>query len=317
MLAAQTRGVLQSLFSRPKLTWIVPDQVAAMALPSPRELSRLRRMGITLLVSVTTTPLNPEDVTNAGLRYLHLPVMYLRRPSPEQIQSFITYTKAEIAAGGKIAVHCVGGIGRTGTVIACYLVDQGMPAREAITYVRAKRQGSVESLEQENAVYQWAKQKAAREALEAVLHDVVEADELGLPMPVDVEAYVAETYEPEIEATPVRPALREEKVTPMTRIARTGYLRWHPDGTGVEIRSLSTSNGDSPKIEHLKAALQSLETDNGIAVTLTETLGRSGEAWVTLSCTAGEQGTLLVTTGMIVNLLVGANVYDEVLLSSE
>lgn len=103
----------------------------------------------------------------------------------------------------------------------------------------------------------------------------------------------------------------------MTRIARTGYLRWHPDGTGVDIRSLSTSNGDCPKIENLKTALQSLDTDNGIAVTLTETLGRSGEAWVTLSCTAGEQGTLLVTTGMIVNLLVGASVYDEVLLSSE
>lgn len=313
MLTAQTRGVLQNLFSRPKLTWIVPDQIAAMALPSPRELSRLRRMGITLLVSVTTTPLNPDDVKKAGLKYLHLPVMYLRRPSPEQIQTFIDYTRAELEAGGKVAVHCVGGIGRTGTVIACYLVDQGMVAREAIAYVRERRPGSVESLEQENAVYQWAKQKSAREAVEAALHDMITTEEaLELPAVKEQEPQAVET-----RAQPMPLASGEEKVTRMTHIARTGYLRWHPDGTGVDIRSLATSNGDSPKIENLKSALQSLDTDNGITVTLTETLGRSGEAWVTLSCAAGEQGTLLVTTGMIVNLLVSAKVYDEVLLSSE
>ena len=322
MLASQTRrGPLAALFSRPKLSWIVPDQIAAMALPAAHDLTRLRRMGITLLVSVVTTPFLPEELKKARLKYLHLPVMYLRAPTPEQIQVFINVTKAELATGGKVAVHCVGGIGRTGTVIASYLVERGMGARQAIEFVRRARPGSVESLEQENAVYSWAKQKAARAALAAIPTEIAEKTvEAAIAEVVnEVEQFaVEETGETGMAAFEQMDALPdEERVTPMTRVAQTGYLKWHPDGTGVDIRAVFSGDGDCPKIEDLKGALRNLETDNGTIVTLTEILGKSGEAWVSVACGAGEQGPLLITTGLIVNLLVDGQVYEEVLLSSE
>jgi atypical dual specificity phosphatase len=56
-----------------------------------------------------------------------------------------------------VAVHCGGGLGRTGTLLACYLVSaEGLPADAAIARVRAARPGSVETEDQEQAVRRYA-----------------------------------------------------------------------------------------------------------------------------------------------------------------
>ena len=285
--------------NRPRLTWVLPGEIAALPLPSPRDLPRLRRMGVTMLVSVVSTPFRPDDIARARLKYLHLPVMYLQAPHPEQTRTFIDAVEAELAAGGKVAVHCVGGIGRTGTVIACYLVEQGLSAHEALRFVRSARPGSVESAEQELAVIAWEGRRAACETA---------------PGPTGVELDV-EVSQQTAESAAVWTV--DEREIAMTRVSQAGYLKWHRDGSGVDVRVLSTSAGECPKVEQLKAALADLSIENGIAVTLTETLGMSGEAWVSTTCEPGAQGELLVTAGRIVNLLVSAGVYEEVLLSSE
>jgi hypothetical protein len=42
----------------------------------------------------------------------------------------------ERAAGGRVEVGCGGGLGRTGTALACLAVIDGVPAHEAVAYVR-------------------------------------------------------------------------------------------------------------------------------------------------------------------------------------
>jgi atypical dual specificity phosphatase len=51
-----------------------------------------------------------------------------------------------------VAVQCLAGKGRTGTVLAAYFVRQGLTADEAIRKVRDLRPGSVEVAEQEEAI---------------------------------------------------------------------------------------------------------------------------------------------------------------------
>jgi protein-tyrosine phosphatase len=58
-----------------------------------------------------------------------------------------------IESGGKVAVHCHAGYGRTGIAIACYLIYAlNMGPMEAIKFIRSKRPGCVETKAQKKFV---------------------------------------------------------------------------------------------------------------------------------------------------------------------
>ncbi|GIX14658.1 MAG: putative ADP-ribosylglycohydrolase [Paracoccaceae bacterium] len=54
-----------------------------------------------------------------------------------------------LARGGRVLVHCRGGLGRAGTVAAQILMEQGMAARQAIARIRQARKGAIETPAQE------------------------------------------------------------------------------------------------------------------------------------------------------------------------
>lgn len=55
-----------------------------------------------------------------------------------------------------VGVHCALGFGRTGTMLACYLVkERGLAAGDAVAEIRRLRPGSIETYEQEKAVFQF------------------------------------------------------------------------------------------------------------------------------------------------------------------
>ena len=54
-----------------------------------------------------------------------------------------------LAQGQVLAVHCLGGIGRTGTVLAAWLVREGLTAVEALRRVRLIDAQYVQTAEQE------------------------------------------------------------------------------------------------------------------------------------------------------------------------
>ncbi|MEQ9333458.1 dual specificity protein phosphatase family protein [Thalassobaculum sp.] len=56
---------------------------------------------------------------------------------------------AVLDGGGRILVHCRGGRGRSGTVVAALLVAGGLPADEAVRAVRKARPGAIETPDQE------------------------------------------------------------------------------------------------------------------------------------------------------------------------
>lgn len=62
----------------------------------------------------------------------------------------------EASPSQAVGVHCALGFGRTGTMLACYLVkERRLAAGDAIAEIRRLRPGSIETYEQEKAVFQF------------------------------------------------------------------------------------------------------------------------------------------------------------------
>jgi atypical dual specificity phosphatase len=82
-----------------------------------------------------------ERSTHAGLapgsiRYRRLPVRDLDLPSAERLVEVLALLAESAAAGRPAVVHCWGGIGRTGTIVGCHLVQQhGLSGAEALVYI--------------------------------------------------------------------------------------------------------------------------------------------------------------------------------------
>ena len=141
-------------------SFVIEGKLAGMAQPGrskplQEDLTFLKAQGIGAIVSVTELALDEAIVRSFSLRYLHLLVQDYCAPTMQQIEEFLTFLEA-VEGNGAVAVHCYAGQGRTGTLLACALVNQGMSAEEAIRIVRAKRRPSIDTLVQEQVIFDFA-----------------------------------------------------------------------------------------------------------------------------------------------------------------
>ncbi|OPZ12568.1 MAG: hypothetical protein BWZ10_02079 [candidate division BRC1 bacterium ADurb.BinA364] len=117
----------------------------------------LHEQGIRAVLSLTIDPIPASELSEAGLQGLHLPVRDFAAPSPEQIRQAVEFIRRNIETGNPVLVHCGSGYGRTGSILACYLASNGNTAKQAISSVRSKRPGSIETPEQEEAIRAYAR----------------------------------------------------------------------------------------------------------------------------------------------------------------
>ena len=127
-------------------SWLIPGVLAGSDRPyGLRDLQRMAREGVRVLVTVMEESLDPEEVAAAGMEYHHLPVSDFGTPTMEQLDRFVKLVDENRNRGRPVAVHCLMGWGRTGTFLAAYLISQGMDFREAVREVRRRRPGSIET----------------------------------------------------------------------------------------------------------------------------------------------------------------------------
>lgn len=123
------------------------------------DLAWLTAYGIGAVLSLTETPLPVDAIEQYGMEGLHLPVDDLTAPTPEQLDLALAFIDRQRTLGRKVAVHCLMGQGRTGTVLAAYLVRGGATADAALRELRIVCPGAVGSPEQERALHAFERRR--------------------------------------------------------------------------------------------------------------------------------------------------------------
>lgn len=93
------------------------------------------------------------EATARGLRWHHLPIEDGGVPSElvfkrwRQVSFELHHC---LSQGGKVVLHCMGGLGRSGTMGALVLIEAGTKPEQAVERIRAARPGAIETSEQED-----------------------------------------------------------------------------------------------------------------------------------------------------------------------
>ncbi|XP_037079215.1 dual specificity protein phosphatase 23-like [Pollicipes pollicipes] len=116
------------------------------------ELLFLRSAGVRHLVTLSSE-CPPHPAVTDYLRHTVLHVEEFEAPTLQQIDQFVNICKEAAREDQAVAVHCRMGRGRTGVMVACYLVAfADLTPQEAISRTRQMRPYSVETYQQERSV---------------------------------------------------------------------------------------------------------------------------------------------------------------------
>ncbi len=74
-----------------------------------------------------------------GLELLHLPTLDHAAVAPEMLRSGVAFAARHLDAGGRVLIHCQHGIGRSGLLGLCVLVDRGMAPLAALELAKTRR----------------------------------------------------------------------------------------------------------------------------------------------------------------------------------
>lgn len=147
-------------------SWVIEGKLAGHQAPaSEQDIAWLKSKGILALVRMAEknkAKINCIQVERLGLTDCNEPVSDFTAPDKAQIDRMIIFITKSLAEGKPVGISCGAGLGRTGTILACYLVSSCLSSEEAISEVRAKRPGSIETKEQEEAIITYASRLGKR-----------------------------------------------------------------------------------------------------------------------------------------------------------
>ena len=106
---------------------------------------------------MTVKRLPSQILSELNFEYLHSPIVDFTAPILETLKSVTDFIEEIRNRNKPVVVHCGEGKGRTGTILAAYLIKERYTAEESIKELRKKSRGSIETKEQENILKEFEK----------------------------------------------------------------------------------------------------------------------------------------------------------------
>jgi polymorphic toxin system DSP-PTPase phosphatase-like protein len=158
--------------------WVTPGSLLAGEYPTGdapaltrQRLQGLLQAGIDAFLDLTQIGERAEycSLLPAHVSYLRSPIIDMQTPTDlGQMGVIQTHLRAMLADGRRVYVHCRAGIGRTGTVVGCYLTEQGLGGAEALLQLNLLWRQSARSVtwpqvpqtpEQAEFIQRWARHR--------------------------------------------------------------------------------------------------------------------------------------------------------------
>jgi atypical dual specificity phosphatase len=142
--------------------WVVPGLLGGMSRPglvmtAVEQYRRLADQGVGMLICLEERMRYPvAPARDAGLMLHHIPVPDMAPPSFAQAVDLCRLTEPGIRSNQGIALHCRGGLGRTGTGLAAILIWFGDGSGDAIAKVRSANPLAIQSVAQSRFLHDFA-----------------------------------------------------------------------------------------------------------------------------------------------------------------
>ena len=131
-------------------SWIEDGRVAGCRKPrTDSDLEFLTSQRIQTLIRLDyeeKTSMTQQRVEASGMADFYEPVKDFSAPSQDQIHRVLKFIRSALYQGNPVAVCCGYGKGRTGTLLACYLVSRGLTPEQAIERLGRTRPDSKEEI---------------------------------------------------------------------------------------------------------------------------------------------------------------------------
>ena len=149
--------------------WLFAGHVAGTPWPGivndeDADLSALQAAGITCLYSLTDRPFAPERAAPYGMICLCSPIADMGAPGMAQALETCRHIDQLLLSRQCVALHCKAGLGRTGTLLAVYLLwrqREPVTAQAAIAHIRSLNPLMIQSAVQEEFIALFAQHLAA------------------------------------------------------------------------------------------------------------------------------------------------------------